>query len=121
MLHRRHVLDMCIVLLQDPQFVFLQLWLVFTNSLSLCYQNFQIVNLIYSLTLWNPFSHQDAIDVEKTISVTLNFDFDVLAFFILCNAGVFQFMYCYSVSTSYWNIQVLLQVMIFSHQFWLFI
>ncbi len=30
-----------------------------------CYQNFQIVSLVNSLTLWKPFGHHDAIDVEE--------------------------------------------------------
>ena len=106
----------CILLVQDPQLFFFspQLWPFLMNSLLQCCQNFQIVSLVYSLIHWNSFSHHDAIDVEKTISMALNFDFDILAFFILGNAGVFQCMdYCL-VSTSYWNFMVSSQVIMFS-------
>lgn len=43
----------------------------------------------------------------------LNFDFDILAFFILGEIGVFQCMDCRLVLTSYGYIQVSSQVMIF--------
>ena len=46
-------------------FFFPQLWQFLTNSLSQCCKNFHIVSLVNSLTLWNPFSHHDAVDVEK--------------------------------------------------------
>ncbi len=71
----------CVVLVQDPQFVFPQLWLFLMNSLLLCYQNFQTVSLVYSVTLWNPFSYHNAVDVKKKFSITLYLDFDILAFF----------------------------------------
>lgn len=41
------------------------------------FPNLQMVNLVYSLTLWKPFSHCNATDVKKTISEAINFDFDV--------------------------------------------
>uniref|UniRef100_A0A224Y0P2 Secreted protein n=1 Tax=Panstrongylus lignarius TaxID=156445 RepID=A0A224Y0P2_9HEMI len=46
--------------------------------------------------------------------MAFNFDFDILALFILGDAGVFQCMDCRLVSTSYWNIQVSSHVMMFS-------
>ncbi len=96
----------CVVLVQDPQLVFPQIQLFLTNSLSHCCQNFQIVSLVYNLTLWNLFGHHDAIDVKKKYSIVLNFNINVLAFFILDDAGVFQRMDCCLVSVSYWNIRV---------------
>ncbi len=103
----------CIVLLQDPQFVFPHLRPFLTNPRSQLCQIFQIVSLVCSLTLWNPFSHHNAI-MKKLIGMTLNFNFSILTFFILGNARVFQSMDCHMVSTSYWNIHVSSQVMIFS-------
>ncbi len=38
------------------------------------------------------FNHHSAVDVKKTISIALNFDFDILTIFILGNAGVVQCM-----------------------------
>ncbi len=45
--------------------------------------------------------------------MALSFDFDILAFFILSPAWIFQYMDYRLVSTLYWNILVLLQVMMF--------
>ena len=70
---------------------------------------------VYILTFWNSFNHHEAVVVEKkTISMAVNFDLDILAFFILGDEGVFQCLDCRLVSTSYWNIQVSLLVMMFS-------
>lgn len=70
--------------------------------------------LVYSLTFWNQFSHHDAVDVEKTINMPLTFYFDILVFFILGDSGVLDSTDCTLVSTSYWNIKVSSQVMMFS-------
>ncbi len=43
--------------------------------------------------------------------MALNFDFNILAFFIFVDAGVFQCIDCHLFSTLYWNIQVSSQVM----------
>ncbi len=69
---------------------FPQLQPFLTNSLSQCCQNFQIVSLIYSLNLWNPFSHHDAVDARKMITIALNFDFDILAFYKLLFHSLFK-------------------------------
>ncbi len=46
--------------------------------------------------------------------MALNFDFNILAFFILDDAEVFQSIDCCLVSTLYWNVQISSQVMMFS-------
>ncbi len=51
---------------------------------------------------------------KKAISTSLNFDFNIPAFFILGDAGAFQCLYCHLVSTLYWNNRVSSQVMMFS-------
>ncbi len=63
MLHRQRAIGRCIVMTHD---LFFQPFL--TNSLSQCCQNFQIVNLVYSLTLWNLFSHHDAVVSKKWLA-----------------------------------------------------
>lgn len=52
----------------------------------------------------NPFSYNDAVNVERTNSLALNYDFDILAFSFLGNAEVFQCMDFHLVLTTYWNI-----------------
>ncbi len=98
----------CVVLVQDSQLGSPQCWLFLINSFLQRCQMFQIVSLVYSLNLWNSFSYHNAINVEKMISTTLNFDFSILTFFILGDAGI-----CHLASKSHWNIQVSSQVMIF--------
>ena len=46
--------------------------------------------------------------------MALNFDFDILAFFNIVGARVFQCIDCRLVLNLYWNVQVSSQVMMFS-------
>lgn len=64
----------------------------------------QIISLVCSWTFWNPFTIITiSLMPKKIINMGLNFDLDILAFF--------QYIDFRLISSLYWNIQVLSQLM----------
>lgn len=99
-----------LVLMKNPRIVFFTLRASSFSLFSQLDQNFKIVLPINCLTLWYPFNHDHALDIEKkTIKIAFIFDLHFFVFFIF---GVRSFPVLF-VSESYWKWYILSHVMIF--------